>query len=126
MNILNLFAKPETIAIQQAPGQLPVQILKGTEAQATPAPSIGIDNEKIIEGITKAKKVAVQLCRDGFKVLEISIGERNPVILINPSKKCAKLGGAWVRRQKGAAVTLITMAANIDGVQIEWTVPDHG
>lgn len=123
MNILNLFAKPETIAIQQAPGQLPVQVLKGTE---TPAPSIGSDNEKIIEGITKAKKVAVQLCRDGFKVLEISIGERSPVILINPSKRCAKLGGAWVRRQKGAAVTLITMAASIDGVQIEWTVPDHG
>lgn len=123
MNILNLFAKPEIIAIQQAPGQLPVQILKGTE---TPAPSIGSDNERIIEAITKAKKVAVQLCLDGFKVLEISIGERNPVILINPSKRCAKLGGAWVRRQKGAAVTLITMAASIDGVQIEWTIPDHG
>lgn len=123
MNLLNIFAKTETIAIQQAPGQLPVQVLKGTE---TPAPSIGIDNEKIIEGITKAKKVAVQLCRDGFKVLEISIGGRNPVILINPSKRCANLGGAWVRRQKGAAVTLITMAASIDGVQVEWTIPGHG
>lgn len=123
MNILNIFAKTETIGIQQAPGQLPVQVLKDT---ARPAPSIGKDNEKIIESITKAKKVAVQLCRDGFRVLEITIGERNPVIHINPSPRCEKLAGAWVRRQKGAAVTLITMAASIDGVQIEWTITDHG
>lgn len=124
MKPLNIFSKTETIGIQQAPGQLPVQVIKGTENQ--PAPSIGKDNEKIIDAITKAKKVAVQLCREGFRVLEITAGDRNPVIRINPSRRCEKLGGAWVKRQKGSAVTLITMAANIDGVQIEWVVPDHG
>lgn len=88
--------------------------------------SIGKENQPIIDAITKAKKVAVQLCHEGFRVLDINIGTRNPVIHISPSRRCEKLGGASIKRTNGAAVTLITMAASIDGVQIEWTIPHHG
>lgn len=87
--------------------------------------SIGTENQPIIDALTKAKKVAVQLCHEGFRVLDINIGTRNPVIHISPSKRCEKLGGASIKRRQGAAATLITMAASIDGVQIEWTIP-HG
>ena len=88
--------------------------------------SIGTENQPIIDAITKAKKVAVQLCHQGFRVLDINIGTRNPVIHISPSKRCEALGGTWIKRQQGNTTALITMAASIDGVQVEWTIPDHG
>ena len=84
------------------------------------------DNTAIIDALIKASEVAMKLCEQGFKVLNVTVGNRNPVIHINPSKRCAKLGGASIKRTKGSALTLITMAASIDGVQIEWTIPHHG
>lgn len=88
--------------------------------------SIGKDNQPIIDAITKAKKVAVQLCRDGFRVLDINIGTRNPVIIINPSRRCATLDGTPVKRARMQNCLVITYVANIEGVQVEWMVPDHG
>ncbi len=88
--------------------------------------SIGTENQPIIDAITKARKVAVQLCHEGFHLLDIKIGARNPVIYISPNYKCKKLNGASIKRRQGAATTLITMAASIEGVQIEWTIPHHG
>jgi len=88
--------------------------------------SIGKDNQPIIDAITKAKKVAVQLCRDGFRVLDINIGTRNPVIIINPSRRCDALDGTPVKRARMQNRLVITYVANIEGVQVEWMVPDHG
>lgn len=84
------------------------------------------ENQPIIDAMTKARMVALLLCREGFRVLDINIGNRNPVIHISPSNRCKKLGGASIKRCQGATTTLITMAASIDGVQIEWTIPHHG
>lgn len=86
--------------------------------------SIGIDNQPIIDAITKARKVAVDLCHQGFRVLDISINSRNPRIIINPSPKCKRLDGAAIRRARLSQSVVITMSASIDGVQVEWMMPD--
>lgn len=86
--------------------------------------SIGIDNQPIIDAITKARKVAVDLCRQGFRVLDISINSRNPRIIINPSPKCKRLEGAAIRRTRLSQAVVLTMSASIDGVQVEWMMPD--
>ncbi len=86
-------------------------------------PTIGKDNSAIIDALTKAKKVAVTLGHQGFKVLDISVGTRNPRIIINPSPRCKSLDGAEIKREKLSAAVIITMSASIDGVQVEWMIP---
>lgn len=88
--------------------------------------SIGKDNQPIIDALTRVKKVAVQLCHQGFKVIDIYIGNRNPVIIINPAKRCAALEGTPIRRARLQNCLVITYVVNIEGVQVEWMVPDHG
>ncbi len=122
MNILKFFTKkPEMIEIQQAPNQLPLHVLK----PADELPSIGKKNEEIINAITRARRVAVELARSGFHVLDITIGKRNPKIIINPSRRCEMLGGTMIKVTRLSQIEVRTMAANIEGVQIEWMVP-HG
>lgn len=128
MNVLDLFRgnrsnrnskQPEIIEIQQAPNQLPLQVLK----QNDEVPSIGKRNERIIDAITAVRKTAIELARAGFHVLDINVGDRNPRIIINPCKRCEQLGGAMIKVTKLTHCEVHTMAANINGVQIEWMVP---
>lgn len=112
-------AKPETLYIQQAPTQLPLEMLKPKDE----IPSIGKRNEKIIDSLMLAKKVALQLARSGFHIVDIVLSGRNPRIIINPCKRCHMLGGALIKIDRLSQTEVHTMAANIDGVQIEWMVP---
>ena len=111
--------KPETIAIQQAPTQLPLQVLKPAED----IPSIGKRNERIVDSLTLSRKVAIQLARSGFHVLDVIVSGRNPRIIINPCQRCRMLGGALIKIDRLSQTEVHTMAANVDGVQIEWMVP---
>lgn len=124
MKLFNLFnsSKPETIQIQQAPNQLPLKVLK----PANEIPSIGKRNEKIIDSLTLTRKVAVELARSGFHVLDIEVSGRNPRIIINPCRHCELLGGAMIKITRLSRSVVRTMAANIDGVQVEWRIPEHG
>lgn len=88
--------------------------------------SIQKDNTAIMDALTQAGKVAVSLCNQGFRILDISIGSRNPRIIINPSGRCRKLDGAQIKRTKLSRAVIITMSASIDGVQVEWMVPENG
>lgn len=129
MNIIDLFrsnrtipsSKPEIIEIQQAPNQLPLQVLKQTDE----VPSIGKRNQEIINAVTTARKTAIELAHAGFHVLDITVGagERNPRIIINPCKRCERLDGAMIKVTKLTHCEVHTMAANVNGVQIEWMVP---
>lgn len=122
MDIKNIFSKkPQVIEIQQAPTQLPLKVLKPEEE----IPRIGKRNEHIIESLTLTKRVAVHLARSGFHVLDVELGGRNPRIIINPSKRCEMLGGAMIKITKLSRLEVRTMAANIDGVQVEWMVPNN-
>lgn len=84
------------------------------------------DNQTIIDALKKVEEVALKLCNQGFRVLDVYVKNRNPRIIINPAKRCAALDGTQIKRTRLQNCLVITYAANIDGVQVEWMVPDHG
>jgi hypothetical protein len=84
--------------------------------------SIGKDNQVIMDGLTKARKVAVTLGRAGHRVLDISIGNRNARLTISPSSRCGMLGGAMIKLCRMNGIEEKTIAANIEGVQVEWVI----
>lgn len=88
----------------------------------TPTPSIGKDNQTIMDSLSKAKKVAITLARSGHRVLDINIGSRNARITLNASPRCSLLGGAMIKITRMNGIEEKTMATNIEGVQIEWTI----
>lgn len=84
-------------------------------------PSIGKDNQILMDALSKAKKVAIDLARAGHRVLDISIGSRNARLTISASNRCHLLGGAMIKLARLNGIEEKTMATNIDGVQVEWT-----
>jgi hypothetical protein len=88
--------------------------------------SIGKDNQIIMDSLTKAKKVAVTLSHVGHRVLDIRIDSRNDSrnarVTINASNRCHMLGGAMIKLCRMGGIEEKTMAANIDGVQVEWVI----
>lgn len=83
--------------------------------------SIDKDNQIIMDALTKAKKVAVMLGHAGHHVLDISIGSHNARLTIGASNRCNLLGGTMIKIIRMNGVEEKTMAANIEGVQVEWT-----
>ncbi len=75
----------------------------------------------MMDALTQAKKVAITLGRTGHRVLDISISSRNARITIKDSNRCNLLGGAMIKIVRINGTEEKTMAANIDGVQVEWT-----
>ncbi|MXS82244.1 hypothetical protein [Nitrosomonas oligotropha] len=86
----------------------------------------GKDNQPIIDALKKVEEVALKLCNQGFRIIDVYVKNRNPRIIINPAKRCAKLGGTMIKRTRLQNCLVFTFVANIDGVQVEWMVPDHG
>ncbi|AKH36875.1 MULTISPECIES: hypothetical protein [Nitrosomonas] len=87
-----------------------------------PIPSIGRHNQDIMEALASAKRVAVTLAKAGYRVLDISIGSRNTRITLNHSPRCDLLGGALIKLARINGAEEKTMAANIEGVQVEWVI----
>lgn len=87
-----------------------------------PIPAIGRQNQDIMNALASAKRVAVTLARSGYRVLDISIGSRNARITLNHSSRCDLLGGALVKLTRLNGAEEKTMAANIEGVQVEWVI----
>ncbi len=92
-----------------------------TQYNHQPYPSIGKENQILMDALTRAKTVAINLARAGHRVLDINIGSRNARLTISPSNRCNLLGGAMIKISRINGVEEKTMAANIDGVQVEWT-----
>ncbi|SDX89375.1 hypothetical protein [Nitrosomonas halophila] len=96
-------------------------------APATPQPapahaSIGRHNQELMDALTNAKRVAITLARSGHRVLDISVGSRNARVTLHPSPRCNLLGGAMIKITRLHGVEKKTMATNLDGVQVEWTL----
>ena len=88
-----------------------------------PAPnasSIGKHNQGVMDSITQAKRIAVILARHGCTVYDVIATVRNARIIIKQPVDNAPLtrDAAPIKYCPAG----ITMAANIDGVQIEWTI----
>ncbi|SEO65310.1 hypothetical protein [Nitrosovibrio sp. Nv6] len=83
-------------------------------------PSIGSENQGMMDALTASKRVATILAHRGFVVLEAHIGWRNSRIAIEAAPKCANLGGAEIMRVVTAEFDERTMSVSIHGVQVEW------
>lgn len=123
--IKNIFATAQALLSK---GNAPVQqgscqVTSGLDAPQTPSPipSIGKDNQVMMDSLTRAKKVAVMLGRLGHRVLDISIGGRNARLTIGSTSRCHMLGGVMIKVTRTSGVEEKTMATSIDGVQVEWT-----
>lgn len=88
------------------------------------APSIGQHNQSVMDALARAKRIAITLARHGFVVLNVIASNRNARIIIKQPVPNAPitLDAAEVKYSRSAAGEETTMAANVEGVQIEWVI----
>lgn len=83
------------------------------------APSIGQHNQSVMDSLTRAKQVAVMLSRAGCTVNHVIASNRNARIVVRHHPVLTDLlEAAEIMRTP----LNTTMAANLDGVQIEWVI----
>ncbi|WP_151898932.1 hypothetical protein [Nitrosospira lacus] len=77
-----------------------------------------------MDALTRAKRIAITLARHGFVVLSVIAGNRNARIIIKqptPNAPIA-LDAAEIKYSRSADGEETTMAASVEGVQIEWVI----
>jgi hypothetical protein len=82
-------------------------------------------NQHLQASMAHAQLVLDQLVADGFTVLKIVVGLRNPIITIANCPKVATLEGACKITHRGGNVQERLMVAVRDGVQVEWVEKGH-
>lgn len=83
------------------------------------APSIGQHNHDVMDSLTRAKRVAVWLSRAGYTVNQIIVTSRNARVLVRHHPRLIRLLDAVAIIQTKFDTT---MAANVEGVQVEWVI----
>lgn len=82
--------------------------------------SIGEQNRHMLDTLTDAYKAALDLSEQGYTVLAIEIGKRNPIVRIQGERKCAKLHGAVKIIHGTPGGREETWCCNHKGAQVEW------
>jgi hypothetical protein len=72
--------------------------------------------DHILDGLTATKHAVLGLKAIGLDVVRVRIGSRNPRLFIQPSPRCAQLGGTTYIRRRGQTV----MVARFMDCQVEW------
>ncbi|SOD42300.1 hypothetical protein [Nitrosovibrio sp. Nv4] len=83
------------------------------------APSIGQQNQGVIDSTSRAKRAAVRLARAGCTIKHIAVGNRNTRVLVENHPLLPIFLEASPIKYTG---TETTMAASIEGVQVEWVI----
>jgi|GEM_PF-6759306 len=85
--------------------------------------SIGAQNAHLLNSVTDAYRAMLDLAEQGFTVLDVQIGLRNPIITIQGGRRCRRFRSA-VRmiRGRGDGRRCITMTTLHKGAQVEWEV----
>ena len=83
-------------------------------------PKINKQNNLVIDHLTDAYRAVLGLAEMGYTVLDVKIGNRNPKIIIQPSRKCRQLHGALRMIDNTGSHRCDVYAANYRGAQIEW------
>lgn len=79
-------------------------------------------NTHVRASLDRVQRCADALMRDGFTVLGIEIKNRNPIIWIQPSARCARLSGEMMIRSCNIRGHEHVMVALIEGCQAQWRV----
>lgn len=93
----------------------------------TPARPIDILNmdaqsSHIVGSLATATKCVQRLVREGFTVLSVHVGCRNPVIVIQPSPRCERLRGGVAMIASTARGRKQLMATSFEGCEVMWNV----
>lgn len=68
-----------------------------------------------------AHQCVARLMREGFTVLAVHVGNRNPRIVIQSSARCERLRGAVAIRMCARDGRQSVMVAELEGCQVQWT-----
>ena len=82
-------------------------------------------NEHILDGCTRAKQAVIALKRMGCYVSSVSVGGKNPKVVIEPpARSVSELDGSSSQRWVGAGgATMFTYQALFMNCRVEWTQP---
>ena len=83
---------------------------------------MGPQNKHILDTLTSAYRAALHLAEEGFTVLDVRIGTRNPRVFIQNCGRCRKLRGTSAAVRVGPQGREHVMVANVHGAQVEWIV----
>jgi len=81
---------------------------------------IGPQNKHVLDNVAKAYQAALALANDGFTVLDVKVGQRNPIIEIQPCRQCRQLHGALRMIDNTGPHRCDVYAARYRGAQVEW------
>ncbi|MBA1443782.1 MAG: hypothetical protein M3H12_02620 [Chromatiales bacterium] len=83
--------------------------------------TIGHGNAQMLNLLTDAYRAAMDLSDQGYQLLGVRVGDRNPVVRIKGSRHCRHLHGAVKTIcGSGAGQRTTTMVTTHRGAQIEW------
>jgi hypothetical protein len=80
-------------------------------------------NEQVIARLEVAAQAISQLSDLGLTVLDVHLGAARPRLEVARAAACARLGGAWYRREYSAGGCRQRLAAPFCGCQVEWEEP---
>lgn len=76
----------------------------------------------VTASMAAAQKCVARLLREGFTVLSVHVGNRNPRVLIQNSARCDRLEGAVAMRTHSPEGRMEIMVADFEGCQVHWKV----
>jgi len=82
--------------------------------------SVGKQNQIILDHLASAYTAALALAAEGYTVLDVKIGNRNPKIIIQPGRRCRNLQGALRMIDNTGPVRQNIYAARYRDAQVEW------
>lgn len=83
---------------------------------------IGEQNRHMLDSLASAYRAAQALVDDGYTVLDVTVGKRNPLVIIQNCGRCHKLRGVSATRRVGPLGREQVMVAMVHGAQVEWVV----
>lgn len=81
---------------------------------------IGKQNAHILDTLTDAYRAALDLSEQGFTVVDIKVGESQPVVRILAEGRCEQLKGSYNIIRSGPGRRILTMSTVHKGARIEW------
>lgn len=93
-----------------------------TQVIAMPKPSVPSLNDLMCGHIDRVRSVARYLMAQGFVVLNVHVGPRNPRIVVQTCARCAVFDAAVRVRDRVGNTRREIWVAHVRGCQVEWAV----